>query len=1082
MKAFNDSRPKANARPKGTTTSLEHGASSNTPRSSFNSNNNNNYKRKEEPKAESKPKPGTGASFKKLDKKSTDRPTATQSARPQNSAASERSTGEDSTTKPVKVKKPKPPKPPVDLNEHITQRAFIGGLAKDVTPADVEGRFKSFGQLKDVYLAKDLDDGCRGFGYMTLDTTRKEWLKCLALFNGAKWKGHVLKIEEANKDWQTKRQEDLEKQSLLEKKEKDAVLKKIRRSPAKHAEDMSLVTEKNLDGRRGWKRGRYGRPIIAMRLDKMTYDPSHYKNNLEKLYNLSGNPLPLDQLVYRIDENEPIPKGKHLPTEVALAPFLAKSKSALSSALTTTPSIDTEKSKPTKPTTSTSEPQSLDKINTSDDRTMMASILAGIDLSPRALSLDGSDFEDDEHGGMYMEDIGVLEDTRADDLFGDVVMDDSAAVLSKAERDSRPEDLFGDDEEEDGSMSNQPSLDFLDEDDEEQEGEYDEDQEQEMESSDEDEVNEDEDEDEDGMDEETINAIAQLQGSSSTNVGGLFDSDDEATTVADKDTKASDLFDSEGDQDTTSATKFAEESNAARLKALEAREAELDAARTRQQQLIASTLANIDSKDKKTGHVVFEDSDDYDSEDYEKMETDHAKKMARMNKPAKSIFDSDSGSDDEDELAATTPKAKKGVKEMFASDDEEGDDTEFGKLGEPGLNIKEQFEGPGGKALFKMQTKIGTSDSRFQLTKDFLDDRIREEDDVDFVAHQDRLKGEEYASGGANATAIVLDEGRQAEADVTAEKMQAMNVLRAMFGDSAVRSKKKEEDTARKAKGGVGFTTGLTMRYDPDAVPPPPEVPTLSAPEPKTSAFDSVSASESGSEASSEQENDESDEVFTKDDVEVPELVEETKSVKKSVGFSFAFDTETLNTDDDGNKSMFSASEATTTKNLDTATKFHVATDLKSLFAPTTGSFKLFGGDDDEEEEEDEQRDVEDDRQDGIMDDRTRDEDMIMTSFTDGSKTIFATGAEALNRAPLSHSGSLFFFHFKNPSLLKRSNFKATNKVFMRTETMEEITSQWEKTRHTMTQEFKRKHKSASRNKARASKRFKTGSGGQEQS
>ncbi|KAG0251608.1 nucleolar protein 8, partial [Mortierella polycephala] len=991
------------------------------------------------------------------------------------------------------VKKPKPPKPPVDLNEHITQRAFIGGLAKDVTPADIEGRFKSFGQLKDVYLAKDLDDGCRGFGYMTLDTTRKEWLKCLALFNGAKWKGHVLNIEEANKDWQTKRREDLEKQPLLEKKEKDAILKKIKRNPTKHAEDMSLVTEKNLDGKRGWKRGRYGRPIITMKLDRMTYDPSHYKNNLEKLYNISGNPLPLDQLVYRIDEDEPIPKGKHLPTEVALAPFLAKSKPALPSAPTTTPNIDTEKAKPTKPTTATLQPQSLDKINTSDDRTMMASILAGIDLSPRALSLDGSDFEDDgEYGGMYTEDIGALEDTRADDLFGDVAIDDSAAVLSKAERDSRPEDLFGDDGEEDESMSNQPSLDFLDEDGDDEEGEYDEDQEQEMESAEESEgnedENEDEDEDEDEMDEETINAIAQLQGSSSTNAGGLFDSDDEAATVADKDTKASDLFDSEGDQDTTSATKFAEESNATRLKALEARETELDAARSRQQQLIASTLANIDSKDKKAGHVVFEDSDNYDSEDYEKMEADHAKKMVRMNKPAKSIFDSDSGSDDEDELAATTPKAKKGVKEMFASDDEEEDDTEVGKLGEPGLNIKEQFEGPGGKALFKMQTRIGTSDSRFQLTKDFLDDRIREEDDVDFVAHQDRLKGEEYASGGANATAIVLDEDRQAEADVTAEKMQAMNVLRAMFGDSAVRSKKKEEDTARKAKGGVGFTTGLTVRYDPDAAPPPPEVPTSSAPEPKTTALDSVSASESdsesGSEAGSEQEDEEENEGFTKDDVEEPELVEETKPVKKSVGFSFAFDTEALSTDDDGGKSMSSPSEATTTKNLDTATKFHVATDLKSLFAPATGSFKLFGGDDDEEEEEDdEQRDVEDDRQDEIMDDdRTRDEDMIMTSFTDGSKTIFATGAEALNRAPLSHSGSLFFFHFKNPSLLKRSNFKTTNKVFMRTETMDEVTSQWEKTRHTMTQEFKRKHKSASRNKARASKRFKTGSGGQEQS
>ncbi|KAF9342616.1 hypothetical protein BGX34_007896, partial [Mortierella sp. NVP85] len=50
---------------------------------------------------------------------------------------------------PAKIKKPKVPKPPLDPNEHISQRAFIGGLAKDVTTSDMEGRFKSFGQIKD---------------------------------------------------------------------------------------------------------------------------------------------------------------------------------------------------------------------------------------------------------------------------------------------------------------------------------------------------------------------------------------------------------------------------------------------------------------------------------------------------------------------------------------------------------------------------------------------------------------------------------------------------------------------------------------------------------------------------------------------------------------------------------------------------------------------------------------------------------------------------------------------------------------------------------------------------------------------
>ncbi|KAG0360967.1 nucleolar protein 8 [Gamsiella multidivaricata] len=987
---------------------------------------------------------------------------------------------EAAALKPAKVKKPKAPKPPVDPNEKISQRAFIGGLAKDVTPADVEGRFKSFGQLKDVHLAKDLDGTCRGFGYVTLDTTRKDWSKCVTLFNGAKWKGNVLKIEEANKDWQTKRQEDLEAQAKLEKKEQDAAFKKLKRNPIKHAEDMSLITDKNMDGKRGWKRGRFGRPVITMKLDRLTYDPSHYKNNAEKIYSTAGKPLPLDQLLYQIDEDEPLPKGKHLSTEVALAPFLSRSKPTVLAAAAadkaTTPraggSNDTLTPKST-----------TDKINTSDDRTMMASILAGIDMSPRALSLDGSDIDGDEEGESYMEDFGVLQDTQADDLFGDVVLDTPAVIIPKAQRDTRSEDLFGDNEDDDAPQVDEFPLDFLEEDEDEEE-EYEEDQDEEMESAgeDEDEVDEEDDEeeeDEDGIDEDTIEAITRLQGLSSASGGSLFDSDDDQ----DQGTKSASL-----------QVKLAEESNTTRLKALEAREAELEAARDKQQQVIASTLANIDSRDKKAGHVVFSDSDDYDSEDYEQMEADHAKKQTNMSKPPKSIFDSDSGSDEEEQASSIAGKKRKGVKEMFTSDDET-DDARFAAFGEPGLNIKEQFEGPGGKALFQMQSKIGTSDSRFQLTKDFLDDRIRAEDDVDYVAHQDRLKAEEFAASGAAATGIVLDEDRQAESNISAEKMQAMNVLRAMFGDSAVRSKKKEEDTARQAKGGLGYTTGLTVRYDPDAAPPPPppKQPEPTAQEPRASASDSSESEQPSKDSSDVEEEEEEEEEEEQDEdaeledelaiddkaEEKDDQVQEAKPAKNSVGFSFAFDADELNNDGDNQDSSEFSGSAAPKKDFDNTRKFQVATDLKSLFAPTAGTFKLFGGDDEEEDEENEllSGDVEDDRQAGFMnDDRSQDE--ILTSYTEGSRTIFASGAEALTRAPLSHTGSMFFFHFNNPALLKRSNFKTTNKVFMRTGTMDEVTAHWEKTRHTMTQEFKRKHKSASRNKARASKRFKTGAGG----
>lgn len=340
------------------------------------------------------------------------------------------------------------------------------------------------------------------------------------------------------------------------------------------------------------------------------------------------------------------------------------------------------------------------------------------------------------------------------------------------------------------------------------------------------------------------------------------------------------------------------------------------------------------------------------------------------------------------------------------------------------LGIKEQFEGPGGKALFKMQTKIGTSDSRFQLTKDFLDERIREDDDIDFMAHKERLEGEEYAEGGAGAADIILDEERQVESNVTAEKLQALNVLRGMFGDSAVRSKKKDEDSARKAKGGVGFTTGLTARYDPDAEPAPPAPASVeSSPEPDDSKLTVFTDSEPEEEPVKEEPVKPLKKSvgfsFGSDEGDLKEESKEksVKPAKKSVGFSFAFDEDDLNEDKETSSSTPAA--APVKKDTEITTKFQVASDLKSLFAPSEGSFKMFGGGDDDEEENEEEDlhgDVEDDR----MDHDDREEDTIVTAYTDGARTIFTSGADALNRAPLSHSGSLFFFHFKNPSLLKR--------------------------------------------------------------
>ncbi|KAF9162720.1 hypothetical protein DFQ26_003293 [Actinomortierella ambigua] len=979
---------------------------------------------------------------------------------------------------PAKVKKPKPPKPQLDPNEQIVQRAYVGGLAQDVTSSDLEGRFKSFGQLKDAYVAKDVEGLCRGFGYITLDTTRREWQKCVALFNGAKWKGHVMKIEEANKDWTVRRQEDLEKHALQETKKAETLLKKKSREPVKHAPDMTLVNYKTMEGRRGWKRGRYGQPVLTMRLDKLTYDPSHYKNNLERLHNsLPNHPqLPIHKLLYQIDESEPIPKAKHLPSEVVLAPFLAKiQRKATAPAPSSEPmDLDVVAADPSAMVSPKARRHGQESkgdeeedddmvglgradvnINTSADRGVMASILAGMDFSPKAALKDDSDLDDSDLEGVYSEDVGIksgggaLFETTADDMFGDLPMlpdaeadddEEEPKQQKKIDRESRPEDLFGADEE-DEEDADQPSLDFLDE---EEEDEEEEEEEEEDDDYDEEEDEDDGDGDEEGISDDVAREIAKLQSSTSTSSGGLFDSDDEEGVPAEK----------------SAAEAKAEESEQVRVKAIESRQIALETAREKQRQMIAGSLAQMDSHDKKEGHVVFAESDDEDSDSYEKTGHDRAAKMASGG--AKSIFDSDS----EEEPAPKPLKIGKSRLDIFGSDEEdEGSNDTLG--GEDAFGIKEQFEGPGGRALFKMQTRIGTSDSRFQLTKDFLDDTTQAEDE-DYEAHQDMLRMKQGGDPTSfSQSDIIMDEDQQAQSNVEAEKNQALSVLRAMFGDEIVHNKKKEEDSARKRMGGTGAIHGLITRFDPTATPAP-----APAPVPASESEDDEEKVQEARHARYESEDEEEEEEDQDEDAE--DLADEVGADddeplpgKKSAGFSFGFNFGGSD-NGDGDDTTTKAASASSA-NDDNTPHFQVASDLKSLFAPATGSFKLFGGDDEEEDEggDSEKENFE------VLSGVGHEE---LKSVTVGSKTTFTDEREAQAlQQQMSHSGSLFFFHFNHPYLQKRSPFRPQQaKVFMRTGTLEEVTAQWEKTRQGLTQEYKRKHRSAARNRERAAKRVKT--------
>ncbi|KAI8055030.1 hypothetical protein BDF22DRAFT_674932 [Syncephalis plumigaleata] len=182
----------------------------------------------------------------------------------------------------------------------IRQRVYLSGLVDNVKPEDIEQRLKPFGTLSDLCISYDsTGEWCRGFAHATLDITDKNWQRCVTTLNGAKWKDKKLRIEKAKDDYMKRRETEL---AMMEEQERKQMKQFKRKALVKHATDMSLVTDREVEARPGWKRGRYGRAIRVMRLRQpdgsmMVYDPGMYKNNLEKLFG-SERPLPVEKLTW----------------------------------------------------------------------------------------------------------------------------------------------------------------------------------------------------------------------------------------------------------------------------------------------------------------------------------------------------------------------------------------------------------------------------------------------------------------------------------------------------------------------------------------------------------------------------------------------------------------------------------------------------------------------------------------------------------------------------------------------------------------------------------------------------------------
>ncbi|KAI8082910.1 uncharacterized protein BX664DRAFT_284703 [Halteromyces radiatus] len=191
----------------------------------------------------------------------------------------------------------------------VEKRIYVGGLPSSVTVDQLETRFAKFGSISNVTIAKNEQGECRGFGHFTIKTTPKQWTSCLSVYNGSKWKGEKIRLEDSKPDYKERKRKTEELLALkAEKKRKRE--RRWNNSDGFFARDMSLVTDNNVNTRSGgWKRGRYGRAVAVMRLRKedgtrFVYDPLNYKNNLEKLYNIGVRMKPTKDLPMFYEEYE----------------------------------------------------------------------------------------------------------------------------------------------------------------------------------------------------------------------------------------------------------------------------------------------------------------------------------------------------------------------------------------------------------------------------------------------------------------------------------------------------------------------------------------------------------------------------------------------------------------------------------------------------------------------------------------------------------------------------------------------------------------------------------------------------------
>uniref|UniRef100_A0A672UC76 Nucleolar protein 8 n=1 Tax=Strigops habroptila TaxID=2489341 RepID=A0A672UC76_STRHB len=88
--------------------------------------------------------------------------------------------------------------------EQVLKRLYVGGLAHEVSKAELQERFGKFGHVLDTEIITRQDDQgtpLKTFAYISVSISDADLRKCMSVLNETKWKGGTLQIQLAKESF-----------------------------------------------------------------------------------------------------------------------------------------------------------------------------------------------------------------------------------------------------------------------------------------------------------------------------------------------------------------------------------------------------------------------------------------------------------------------------------------------------------------------------------------------------------------------------------------------------------------------------------------------------------------------------------------------------------------------------------------------------------------------------------------------------------------------------------------------------------------------------------------------------------------